>query len=69
MCGMATIPETLAIAVQHHQGGRLQVAEQLYRQVLQVEPKNADALHLLGVLAHQVGSTRLPSKPFDGPSN
>ena len=52
---MATIPEALAIAIQHHQGGRLQAAEQIYRQILAVEPNHADAIHLLGVIAHQVG--------------
>ena len=29
---MATISEALALAVQHHQAGRLQLAEQIYRQ-------------------------------------
>jgi Flp pilus assembly protein TadD len=52
---MATIPEALAIAVQHHQAGRLQAAEQIYRQILAVEPNHADAWHLLGVIAHQAG--------------
>jgi len=52
---MATIPEALAIAVQHHQAGNLQAAEQIYRQILAVEPQHADALHLLGVVALQVG--------------
>ncbi len=52
---MTTIPEALAIAIQHHQSGRLQAAEQIYRQILQAEPNDVDALHLLGVIAHQVG--------------
>jgi protein O-GlcNAc transferase len=52
---MATIPEALAIAVQHHQAGRLQSAEQIYRQVLAVEPNQADAWHLLGLISHQLG--------------
>ncbi len=52
---MATISEALAIAIQHHQAGRLQAAEQVYRQILAVEPNQPDALHLLGVLAHQAG--------------
>jgi tetratricopeptide (TPR) repeat protein len=52
---MATIPGALAIAIRHHQGGRLQAAEQIYRQILQAEPNHADAIHLLGVIAHQVG--------------
>jgi predicted O-linked N-acetylglucosamine transferase (SPINDLY family) len=52
---MATISEALAIAVQHHQAGRLQAAEQIYRQILAVEPNQPDAWHLLGVIAYQVG--------------
>lgn len=52
---MATIPEMLATAVQHHQVGQLHAAELIYRQVLATTPHQPDALHLLGVLAHQVG--------------
>lgn len=40
-------------ALEHHLAGRLQQAEAIYLQVLKKEPKNADALHLAGVLAHQ----------------
>jgi predicted O-linked N-acetylglucosamine transferase (SPINDLY family) len=39
----------------HHGAGRLQEAEALYREVLQASPNHPDALHLLGVLAYQVG--------------
>ncbi|MGA2257874.1 MAG: tetratricopeptide repeat protein [Thermoguttaceae bacterium] len=53
---MATIPEALAIAIQHHQAGRLQAAEQIYRQILAVEPNHANAVYLLGVIASQVGN-------------
>ena len=42
-------------ALAHHQAGRLPEAEQLYRQILALEPRHADSLHLLGVLAQQVG--------------
>jgi predicted O-linked N-acetylglucosamine transferase (SPINDLY family) len=35
--------------------GRLGEAEAAYRQVIEAEPENADALHLLGVLSHQMG--------------
>ncbi len=52
---MATIPEALNTALQHHQAGRLQEAEALYRQILQAQPEHPDALHLLGVIAHHVG--------------
>jgi predicted O-linked N-acetylglucosamine transferase (SPINDLY family) len=41
--------------MQYHQAGNLQQAEQLYRQILQADPRHADALHLLGVIACQVG--------------
>jgi protein O-GlcNAc transferase len=50
-----TIPEALTIAVQLHQTGRLADAEAIYRQILAAQPRHADALHLLGVIALQVG--------------
>jgi predicted O-linked N-acetylglucosamine transferase (SPINDLY family) len=56
---MATIPEALAVAVQHHQAGRFEAAEQIYRQILRIEPNQPDAIHLLGVMAHQVGKLEL----------
>jgi predicted O-linked N-acetylglucosamine transferase (SPINDLY family) len=40
-------------AVAHHQAGRFDVAEQTYREVLKSDKRNADALHLLGVIALQ----------------
>jgi predicted O-linked N-acetylglucosamine transferase (SPINDLY family) len=52
---MATIGEALQLALQHHQAGRLSQAEAIYRQILQVQPQHPDALHLLGVIAHQGG--------------
>jgi tetratricopeptide (TPR) repeat protein len=52
---MATIPEALALAIQHHQAGRFQPAEQIYRMILQADPNQPDAIHLLGLLAHQAG--------------
>ena len=56
---MATIPEALAIALQHHQAGRLQAAEQIYRQILALQPNHADAWHLLGVINAQTGNHQL----------
>ncbi len=52
---MATIAETLAHAAQFHQQGNLAAAEQLYHQVLAVNPTEPNALHMLGVLAYQKG--------------
>jgi tetratricopeptide (TPR) repeat protein len=44
-----------AAGLAHHQAGRLAQAETLYRETLALEPDHADALHLLGVLASQIG--------------
>jgi len=41
----------MQIAVAHHQQGRLEEAADIYRQILSVQPKSFDALHLLGVIA------------------
>jgi Flp pilus assembly protein TadD len=50
-----TIQQAFKIALRHHQAGRLQEAENLYRQILVHQPKHAEAMHLLGVIALQVG--------------
>jgi predicted O-linked N-acetylglucosamine transferase (SPINDLY family) len=50
-----TVAEALQQAVRHHQAGQLAQAEQLYRAVLQADPQQAEALHLLGLIAYQVG--------------
>ncbi len=42
-------------ALSHHQAGRLNEAERLYLQILKLDPRHADALHFLGLLAHQFG--------------
>ena len=52
---MATISTALTTALEHHQGGRLEAAELIYRQILATDPNQADAMHLLGVIARQVG--------------
>src|ERR1700733_6783523 len=52
---MATLGEVLSLGVHQHQAGNLPQAEQLYQQILERDPRHADALHLLGVIAHQRG--------------
>jgi protein O-GlcNAc transferase len=50
-----TIPQAIDFAMQHHTSGRLPQAESIYQQILQADPSQPVALHLLGVIAHQVG--------------
>jgi Tfp pilus assembly protein PilF/2-polyprenyl-3-methyl-5-hydroxy-6-metoxy-1,4-benzoquinol methylase len=47
--------ETLQEALQHHQAGRLVEAEALYRQILDTDPEQPEALHWLGVIELQQG--------------
>ena len=44
-------------ALQLHQSGQLKEAHGLYLRALKLNPKDAHALHFLGVLMHQVGKT------------
>ena len=50
---MIEIPAAIGAALQHHRAGRLAQAEAIYREVLREAPGHPDALHLLGMLAHQ----------------
>ena len=43
----------LTQAVSFHQAGLLDEAEQLYRKILKMQPRNYDCLHMLGILAFQ----------------
>ncbi|HYD67985.1 tetratricopeptide repeat protein [Azospirillum sp.] len=45
----------LAEAIAQHRVGNLPEAERLYRAILAEQPEHTEALHLLGVLAHQCG--------------
>jgi len=49
------IDALFATAFQRHQSGRLARAEELYRQILAINPNHVDSLHFLGLIAHQVG--------------
>lgn len=45
----------LQLAAEHHRAGRHAAAASMYREVLELDPRNADALFLLGVLERQMG--------------
>ena len=46
-----------ARAFAHHQSGDLPQAEELYRRQVEVEPRDINALHLLGLLLQETGRT------------
>jgi predicted O-linked N-acetylglucosamine transferase (SPINDLY family) len=50
-----SIQEDFEQAVRHHQAGRMEEADALYRAILAKEPEHADALSGLGFLASQTG--------------
>ena len=51
----ASLAQTFAAALENHRQHRMAEAEELYRQVLAVDPNHVDALHMIGVLAYQAG--------------
>jgi predicted O-linked N-acetylglucosamine transferase (SPINDLY family) len=52
---MSNIASALADALALHRAGDWQRAEALYRQILEANPSQPDALHFLGLIAHQTG--------------
>jgi predicted TPR repeat methyltransferase len=51
----AMAADALQIALEHHRAGRLSQAAAIYRTLIDGDPKHAQALHWLGVLAFQAG--------------
>jgi predicted O-linked N-acetylglucosamine transferase (SPINDLY family) len=63
---MTTTREKLALGLNYHRAGRLPEAETLYWEVMAEDPDDADAQHLMGVLAHQVGRDDLAVGYIEG---
>jgi tetratricopeptide (TPR) repeat protein len=53
-----TMNDELSLGLQEHQRGLVAEAARRYRNVLRAQPDHPDALHLLGVVAHQQGDHR-----------
>ncbi len=49
------IQQAIELGKRHHTTGDLTKAEGIYQQIIQSDPNQPDALHLLGVIAHQLG--------------
>ena len=47
--------DLFAHAMRQHQDGQLDDAERAYREILKIDPRQADALHFLGAIAYQRG--------------
>ena len=54
-CQTLTTQRAIDLAAQHHKEGRLSQAETAYQRILESDPNQPIALHLLGVVAHQTG--------------
>jgi predicted O-linked N-acetylglucosamine transferase (SPINDLY family) len=57
--GVSYLQSLLQQALDHHRSGHLSQAEAFYRQILSEEPTHSEALHFLGMLAHQVGNSEI----------
>jgi predicted O-linked N-acetylglucosamine transferase (SPINDLY family) len=55
---MATISEALQIAFEHHRAGRLELAGEIYRRILEAEPEHAETMNALGVAVLHRGRIR-----------
>jgi tetratricopeptide (TPR) repeat protein len=53
------LQQSINLALQHHAAGRLSEAESIYQQILQTNPNQPEALHLLGLVAHQGGKNEI----------
>lgn len=52
------LPAIFRLALRLHDERRFREAQQIYHRILETDPTQADALHLLGVLHHQLGEHR-----------
>ena len=50
-----TVGDAMAIGIQCQKNGHVRQAEDIYRAILEQAPDQADAMHYLGVVAHQQG--------------
>lgn len=63
---MTTIPQALGMGWQSFQAGQLPEAEHIFRQILQVDRNQVDALHMMGIIALQTGRAGLAVDYFHG---
>jgi Tfp pilus assembly protein PilF len=54
-----SVAQSMQIAWRHYHAGTREDAKMISLRVLQVEPKNADALHLIGILAYEANNPEM----------
>ena len=57
-----TIDEALNLAGEAYHGDRLPEAENIYQQILNEHPNQPLALHMMGLIAHQVGKNDIAAQ-------
>ena len=62
---MKTISELFQLAVQLHQANRLVQAEQVYRELLEIQPNHSEGLYALGILMRQLGKYESAKELFN----
>jgi tetratricopeptide (TPR) repeat protein len=50
-----SVDQAIELALQHHNAGRLEEAKHIYFQIIQADPNQPVAMHLIGVVAYQMG--------------
>ena len=60
----ATVSKALHLATGHYQANRLTQAQQVYRQILEIQPNQPDALQGLGLVVEQMGQFSEAQKWF-----
>ncbi|HEU0118624.1 MAG TPA: tetratricopeptide repeat protein, partial [Alphaproteobacteria bacterium] len=65
MPDMTSTQSMFDAAVAKHQAGDIGAAAQLYRAIIDIEPDNAEALHMLGIIAQQRQNPELALRLMD----
>ena len=48
------IKETFELAIQNHKENNFEIAEKLYKEILNIDPDHFKSIHLLGTLSAQI---------------
>ena len=59
---LTTADQFVQNGLAHHQAGELVLANDAYQEALKLDPNQPDALHLLGMIAHQIGDNTLATE-------